>query len=71
MSFHAELGERIRALRVIRGLSREELADVMFVSPSTIFRWEHGSASVSAADALNLAEFFEVSLDYLIAGDND
>ena len=36
------IGRKLSALREQRGMSRQELADLMDVSRQTVFRWEHG-----------------------------
>lgn len=45
-------GERIRSLRKARGLSAEDLAKVLGVSPSTIYRYENGDIEKVPGDTL-------------------
>ena len=67
--------ERLRALRLGAGLSLSELAQAlnqMEVSYSKrnktisqIGKWERGTTTPSYLEVLQLAEYFQVSLDYL------
>jgi tRNA G10 N-methylase Trm11/transcriptional regulator with XRE-family HTH domain len=50
------LGERIRAFRASMGLSREDLAGKLGVTPITILRWENGSSRPRAHSARCLEE---------------
>ena len=41
----SKLSENIKNLRVLRGLSQKQLADMLERSPNTISNWEKGSVS--------------------------
>ena len=58
-------GERLRELRKERGLNREQVAEKVGVLPRTITFYETNGRMPSAEKLYALAEFFEVSLDYL------
>ena len=60
------LADKILELRKKRGLSQEELADVLNVSRQTISRWEVGTALPDAINLVQLSKVFEVSTDYLL-----
>lgn len=51
----------LRQMREDRGLSQEELAAIVEVSPFTIIRWEQGKVKPSATNVLKLARVLKVS----------
>lgn len=57
---------RIGELRSARGLKREELAVALRVNPSTVRRWETGAVDVPPKWMHVLAEFFGVSIPWLM-----
>lgn len=58
-------GEILKKLRKERGLSQLELSKKMKVTQSTIASLETGRREASNELMINLANFFNVSLDYL------
>lgn len=60
------LGNRIKILREEKGLKQEDLAKEMSVSPSTIGMYEINKREPNNELVLKLAEFFNVSTDYLL-----
>lgn len=65
------LSEKIRALRRKSGLSQDELAERLGVSRQAVSKWELGSAVPIADTLVDIADFFGVSLDYLMRGNID
>lgn len=63
------LGTKIRELRKDKGLTQEELADKLAVSPQAVSKWENGSCYPDMAQIPVLANFFGVSLDELFSYD--
>lgn len=59
-------GYRIKALREERGLKQEELAKILSIAPSTIGMYERDAREPNDEIKLKLAEFFDVSIDYLL-----
>ena len=57
---------RIAELRAERGLSQRELASLTEIKQANISRWENGVAVPNVLDCWRLADFFGVSVDYLI-----
>lgn len=64
-------GMRIRNLRKRRGLTQEQLAEKMNVSTPYIAKIENGKQTGPIELAVEFAELFEVSLDYLLMGKGD
>lgn len=60
--------ERIKELRTARNYTQERLADELGIDRSFLSRIEGGRKGCSVDMFINLAEIFEVSLDYLILG---
>jgi transcriptional regulator with XRE-family HTH domain len=57
---------RLRELREARGLRTYHLAARYDVDPTTIYRWEQGRSDVPDAIKLALAEFYDVTVAYLM-----
>lgn len=64
MSIHT----RIKELRKGKNLTQEELGNRLEISRSTIANWEL-DATPEYQNIKKLADFFEVSIDYLLNGD--
>lgn len=62
------IGDRIRKLRINAGMSQRKFARSVYVTRSTVYRWEKGKSVPYAHDVQHIAERFGVSCDYLILG---
>jgi len=60
------LGERIKELRKSRNLLQKQLAEVLNVTSDAIIRFESGVRRPSLDNLIILADYFGVSLDYLV-----
>ncbi len=58
--------ERLKELRTEKGLTLEQLAKGMGVSPIAISRWENKTRTPNIEALKLLAQFFGVSADYLL-----
>ncbi len=58
-------GERVRAEREERGLSREELAQMTGISASQLFKVEMGERGVSAQNLITLSKVYGVDPTWL------
>lgn len=58
--------ERIKELRVEDGLSQSELSRRTGLSQAAIALWESGDRVPNAISIIKLANFFEVSSDYIL-----
>ena len=56
----------IRNLREDRDLRQRELAEVLHVSQNTYSQYENGVIELTAEKLVLLADFYEVSVDYLL-----
>lgn len=64
-----EIGKRIQLLRKQRGLSQEELADKLNVSSNTIAKVECGLRRPSIDFIVDLVNFFDTTVDYIVLGE--
>ena len=60
---------KLRTLRRDRGLTQSELGKALGVSPSTIGMYEQGRREPDKDALLAIANFFNVSTDYLLGND--
>ena len=59
------IGQRVKDIREANGLSQAEFAKICDSSQATIAKTETGKTSPSVKLLLRLAEYFDVSMDYL------
>lgn len=52
-------------------LSQQALADQIGVFRNTISNWETGYSQISLENAKNVAEYFGVTIDYLLGSESD
>ncbi len=60
------IGQRIKELRLERGLSLQKLAEAIGVDKHAIIYWENEINEPKANYIVKLATFFNVSADYLL-----
>ncbi|HEV6204674.1 TPA: helix-turn-helix transcriptional regulator [Streptococcus pneumoniae] len=60
---------RIRELRKKAKLSQQSLADQIGVFRNTISNWETGYSQISLENAKKVAEYFGVTIEYLLESD--
>lgn len=57
--------QRLKELRLKKGLTQQEIADLVHVNRVTYTNWEKGKREPSFENLVKLADLFEVSLDWL------
>jgi transcriptional regulator with XRE-family HTH domain len=70
MSTPMDIGQRVRATRLDRGLTQDELADQVGVSRSAVAQWETGRAGQVTGNLSRIAGALEVNVEYLMYGDD-
>lgn len=63
--------EQLKTLRKINGLTQKELAENVGVQQGAINKWESKQTEPNIEKLVKLADYFDVSLDYLIGGKNE
>lgn len=63
--------EKLRELRKEKGISLKELGAEIGVAESTMSLYENGKRQPDYETLLKLAEYFGVTVDYLLRGDNN
>ncbi len=59
-------GEKLQVLRKSRGLSQEQLAEVLEVSRQAVSKWELNASMPDAEKIVEISRRFSVSTDYLL-----
>lgn len=59
------IGERLNELRKDKGMTQQELAELLSVSKYTISSYENDKTSPDDYNKVLLAKIFDISLDYL------
>ena len=62
---------RLRELQRAEKLTQQELADIAEVSKRTIQNWEGGTSNIKPEKAKKLADYFGVSVGYLLGYDDN
>lgn len=66
-----QYGDKLRNLREKLGLSQKELTDRLNINRSTYARYETSSTQPDFDTLKKLADFFEVSIDYILGRENN
>ena len=66
------IGERLRALRIEKGMSQAQLAKLCgWSTASRVANYEIGSRNIGADDAITLSRFLDASPSYILFGDTE
>lgn len=63
--------EKLKELRKAKGISLKELGSIVGVAESTMSLYENGKRQPDYETLLKLAEFFGVTVDYLLRGKDE
>lgn len=66
-----ELHERLKQLRLDKNLSQKQLATEIHISDRNYQRYEYGEREPVSSVLVALADYFDVSLDYLVGRSDD
>jgi transcriptional regulator with XRE-family HTH domain len=58
--------KRLEDLRIDHDLTQQQIADVLFCQREVYRRYEKGERELPLSYAIKLANFYNVSLDYLV-----
>lgn len=59
-------GSMLKKLRENKDLKQEDIARMMNVDRSTVGKWENGSSKPDYEKMIKLADFYNVTVDYLL-----
>lgn len=60
---------RLKTLRIQKGLTQKDIYEYMQVAKSTYSYWETGRTEPDQKSLIKLAKFYNVSVDYLLEND--
>lgn len=63
--------ERLKALRLEAKLTQKQIAEKLEVNQPQYARWENGGRTPSKETLQKFADFFDVSVDYLLGNTNE
>ena len=61
-----KFAERLKELRIEKGIGQNKLAEMLNLSNASISYWENCKQEPSASAIYKLAKYFNVSADYLL-----
>ena len=64
-----EFSKKLQQLRKQKGLTQEQLAQAIFVSRTAVSKWESGRGYPSIDSLKAIANFFSISVDELLSGE--
>ena len=64
-----KIGVFLKELRKAKGLTQEQLAEVLNVSSRTVSRWENGSNMPDISMLVEIAVFYDVSIPEIVQGE--
>lgn len=65
------IGENIKNLRRRKGMTQENLAELLNISSAAVSKWESGSTYPDITAIIPLAQIFDVTIDELMGFDSD
>ena len=66
LNFYKYVGSRIKTLRKKRKIKQSVLAEKLGISPTTLVNYENGIRKIPLDTAIQIAAFFNVSLDSIV-----
>lgn len=63
-----EFNEKLQTLRKQKGITQDELANALYVTRAAVAKWESGRGYPNIESLKNIAEFFSVTVDELLSG---
>lgn len=66
-----EFKDRLKELRCEKGITQQQLGKILCISKMAVSHWESGHSEPSICQLKVLADFFDVSVDYLIGRYDD
>ena len=67
---HKEIGRRIRDLRINKGVTQNEIANILGMKSAGYSKLESGGCALGYEHCITLADFYGVTCDYILRGIN-
>ena len=64
-----KIGSFLKELRKEKGITQEQLAEVLHVSGRTVSRWETGSNMPDISILIDIADYYDISIPEIINGE--
>ena len=64
-----DIGSKIKAARIEKKLTQEQIAELLGVSRQTISNWENEKSYPDIISVIKMSECYDISLDYLLKGE--
>ncbi|MBR5473464.1 MAG: helix-turn-helix transcriptional regulator [Clostridia bacterium] len=64
-----QFNEKLQDLRKQKGLTQDQLAEMLFVSRTAVSKWESGRGTPNIESLKAIAKLFSVSIDELLSGE--
>lgn len=64
-----EFNEKLQELRKRKGITQEELAEILYVSRTAISKWESGRGFPNIESLKTISKYFSISLDELLSSE--
>lgn len=64
------LGEKIKEIRIKKGMTQKELAEKLFMTAQAVSRWENNEVEPSVSTLAKMAKIFEISVDEILEIEN-
>lgn len=62
----SDFSKNLKELRMEKGLSQQELAQIFNVTQSTVAKWESGDREPNFSILIELSNYFNISTDILL-----
>jgi len=66
----ATFSERVKELRKAKGVTQRAIAEVLGITEQAYQKYEYGKREPNHKNTIKLADFFDVTVDYLLGRDN-
>ena len=66
-----KFNEKIKDIRIAKNILQKDISEFLQVSLRQYQRWEKGEQDPSLSNAVALADYFDVSIDYLVGRSDD
>lgn len=63
--------QRLKDLRTDKDLTQQQIADILFMKQQQYSRYENGEREIPMQSLIILANFYDVSIDYIVGRTNN